>query len=253
MAKSNPTRQILITLPDHDFDPTESATPWKVCSERGWQVSFATENGQVAAADPRLLKGPILGPLGAGPKGLAAYRRMVEDPAYQHPIPYAEINPAQFDGLILPGGHAPGMTQFLDSLVLQGKILEFWQQGKVIGAICHGVLAASRTVDPQTGKSILYGSKVTALTKDLEMTGFGLTFWLLGRRYRTYPCYVADEVRTALERPEDFKVGKSMLLPFAYRDGRLVSARWPLDARLFTERFMEAMEERLAKGSRDVR
>jgi len=30
--------------------------------------------------------------------------------------------------------------------------------------------------DPQTGKSILYGSKVTALTKDLEMTGFGLTF-----------------------------------------------------------------------------
>jgi len=115
------------------------------------------------------------------------------------------------------------------------------------------VLAASRTVDPQTGKSILYGSKVTALTKDLEMTGFGLTFWLLGRRYRTYPCYVADEVRAALERAEDFKVGKSMLLPFAYRDGRLVSARWPLDARLFTERFMEAMEEQLAKGSRDVR
>ena len=116
----------------------------------------------------------------------------------------------------------------------------------MIGAICHGVLAASRTVDPQTGKTILYGSKVTALTKDLEMTGFGLTFWLLGRRYRTYPCYVADEVRSVLERPEDFKVGKSMLLPFAYRDGRLVSPRWPLDARLFTERFIEAMEERLA-------
>ena len=77
MTSSNPTPHILITLPDHDFDPTESATPWKMCSERGWQVSFATENGTVAAADHRLLKGPILGPLGAGPKGLAAYRQMV--------------------------------------------------------------------------------------------------------------------------------------------------------------------------------
>ena len=87
MANSNPTPQILITLPDHDFDPTESATPWKVCSERGWKVSFATENGHVAAADPRLLKGPILGPLGAGPKGLAAYKQMAQDPAYQRPDP----------------------------------------------------------------------------------------------------------------------------------------------------------------------
>ena len=51
------------------------------------------------------------------------------------------------------------MKQFLDSTVLQGKILEFWQQGKVIGAICHGVLAASRTVDPQTGKSFCTARK----------------------------------------------------------------------------------------------
>ena len=246
MSIPHPTPRILIALPDHDFDPTESATPWKLCSERGWAVSFSTEHGAVAAADHRLLKGPILGPLGAGPKGLAAYRQMTHDSAYQHPIPYAEIDPPQFDGLVLPGGHAPGMKQFLESTVLQGKILQFWRQGAVIGAICHGVLAAARTVDPQTGRSILYGSQVTALTKDLEMTGFGLTFWLLGRRYRTYSCYVADEVRLALERPQDFKAGKSMLLPFAYRDRRLVTARWPLDAMLFTRMFMEALEEQLS-------
>ncbi len=216
-----------------------------MCSQRGWQVSFTTENGQVAAADQRLLKGPIFGPLGAGPKGLEAYQAMTRDEAYRHPIPYSKIEPDLFDGLILPGGHAPGMKQFLESTVLQEKILEFSQQGKVIGAICHGVLAASRTVDPQTGKSILYGSKVTALTKDLEMTGFGLTFWLLGRRYRTYPCYVADEVRQSLRSPDDFKTGKSMLAPFAYRNGRLVTARWPLDAMLFTKTFMEAVGENL--------
>ena len=239
---------ILIPLPDHDFDPTESATPWQVCTERGWTVSFATEHGEVAAADHRLLKGPILGPLGAGPKAIAAYKRMVQDEAYQHPIPYAEIVPARFNGIVLPGGHAPGMKQYLDSAVLQRKVLEFWKQGKVIGAICHGVLVAARSVDPETGKSILYGSKVTALTKDLEMTGFALTFWLLGRRYRTYPCYVADQVRGVLECPEDFKVGKSMLIPFAFRDRQLVTSRWPLDAMAFTRLFVQAMEDALRSG-----
>lgn len=235
--------QILIPLPDHDFDPTESATPWKMCTERGWKVHFATEHGNVPAADHRLLKGPLLGPLGAGPKALKAYRQMTQDPAYQHPIPYADIQPAQYVGLILPGGHAPGMKQYLESPVLQEKVFQFWKQGAVIGAICHGVLVAARTIDPETGRSILYGSKVTALTRDLEMAGFALTFWLLGRRYRTYPCYVADEVRGVLERPQDFQVGRSMLVPFAYRDGRLVTARWPLDATLFTRLFIQNIDE----------
>lgn len=240
--------QILIPLPDHDFDPTESATPWKMCTERGWKVHFATEHGNVPAADHRLLKGPLLGPLGAGPKALKAYRQMTQDPAYQHPIPYADIQPAQYVGLILPGGHAPGMKQYLESRVLQEKVLQFWKQGAVIGAICHGVLVAARTIDPETGRSILYGSKVTALTRDLEMAGFALTFWLLGRRYRTYPCYVADEVRGVLERPQDFQVGRSMLVPFAYRDGRLVTARWPLDATLFTRLFIQNIDEQLNPG-----
>ncbi len=237
---------ILIPLPDHDFDPTETVTPWKVCTGQGWKVVFSTEFGQVAAADHRLLKGPILGPLGAGPKALAAYREMQKDDAFSHPIPYAEVETANFVGIVLPGGHAPGMKQYLESPVLQAKLVEFKRQGKIIAAICHGVLVAARAIDPAAGHSILYGSKCTALTKDLEMTGYSLTFWLLGRRYRTYPCYVADEVRGVLEQPQDFKTGRSMLEPFAVRDGKLITARWPLDAAEFTRQFVQAVEEQLA-------
>jgi hypothetical protein len=46
---------ILIPLPNHDFDPSESAFPWKAFTERGWQVTFATPDGKAAACDPRLL------------------------------------------------------------------------------------------------------------------------------------------------------------------------------------------------------
>jgi putative intracellular protease/amidase len=109
--------------------------------------------------------------------------------------------------------------------------------GKVIGAICHGVLVLARAVDPETGKSILYDAKVTALTKDLERSGYALTFWLLGRRYRTYECYVADEVRAVLRNPKNFMVGKFMLIPFTYRDGNLITSRWPLDAAKYADEF----------------
>ena len=234
---------ILIPLPDNDFDPSESSFPWKHCTDRGWKVTFATEHGDVPACDPRLLKGPILGPLGAGPRGLANYKRMAASPEFQHPIKYADINANDFDAVSLTGGHAPGMKQYLESEVLQAKMVEFFRQGKVIGSICHGMLVLARAIDPETGKSVLWDYKVTALTKDLEFSGYALTFWLLGRRYRTYECYVGDEVRGVLENPKNFKNGLLMIWPFTVQDRNLVTSRWPLDAPLYAKRFVEMVEE----------
>lgn len=240
---------ILIPLPDNDFDPTESATPWKVFTDRGWQVTFSTEHGEIAAADPRLLMGVLRGPLGAGPKGLANYQAMSTSPEYQQPISYVDINPDHFDAVSLTGGHAPGMKQYLESGVLQSKMVDFWMAGKVVGAICHGVLVLARAIEPTTGKSILYGSRVTALTKDLEISGYLLTFWLLGRRYRTYECYVADEVRDVLASPKDFKHGKAMFIPYTYIDHRLITSRWPLDASQYSEGLAVLVEQHPAHVS----
>ena len=88
---------------------------------------------------------------------------MTQDQAYQHPIPYAELDPNRYKAILLPGGDTLTMRQYLENPVLQKKVYQFWQQGKLIGAICHGVLVLARTIDPQTGHSILYGRKVTAL------------------------------------------------------------------------------------------
>jgi putative intracellular protease/amidase len=237
---------ILIPLPDHDFDPSEAAFPWKFCTERGWKVTFATENGDVAACDPRLLKGPLLGPLGAGPRGLSNYKRMIASPEYQHPIRYADINANDYEAVSLTGGHAPGMKQYLESEVLQEKMVRFFKLGKVVGSICHGMLVLARAIDPDTGKSVLWDYKVTALTKDLEFTGYALTFWLLGRRYRTYDCYVADEVRDSLIDKRNFKNGPLMVLPFLVQDRNLVTSRWPLDAPLYARRFADMVEAQVS-------
>jgi putative intracellular protease/amidase len=166
---------------------------------------------------------------------------MTQDPAFQHPIPYAEIDPDRYLALLLSGGDGLRMRQYLDSTVLQGKVLQFWQQGKLIGAICHGVLVLARTIDPGTGRSVLYGRKVTAPPRSLDRAGYLLDSWLVRHGYIMYSSCVADEVRACLERPEDFSTG-SLLAPYAVTDGNLVTARWYMDAELFAERFVDALQ-----------
>jgi len=239
---------ILIPLPDRDFDPTETATPWRVCAQHGWKTTFATENGAVAEADPRLLMGFVRGPLGAGPKGMADYKTMIQSVDYQKPIKFSEINVDNYDALLLAGGHAPGMKQFLESKIIQEKTAQFFKQHKCVGAICHGVLVLARSIDPETGKSVICNYKTTSLTKLLEMIGYASTFWLLGRRFRTYDSFVEDEVREALQDSSQYSAG---LIPFAHVvvDHNLVTARyWLFDAEQYATKFADLVERKSTGG-----
>ena len=241
---------VLIPLPDADFDVTEVAVPWKVLTRLGHNVAFATENGRVAAADPRLLTGVLFGKLGAADEPKRWYDEMLTDGAYRHPLRWSDIDLGAsdgFDGLILPGGHAPGMRQYLGSALLQAKVAAFWNLGRPIGAICHGVLVLARSTDPRTGRSVLSDRRTTCLTKQMERTAYWLTAWKLGRYYRTYPEYVEDEVRAVLRSGGQFVRGPRAGSrrgtdaddepAFVVEDGNYVSARWPGDAYLFAKRF----------------
>jgi putative intracellular protease/amidase len=235
-------KQVIIPLPDRDFDTTEVAIPWKHFVEAGMQVTFSTEAGHIGQTDPRLLTGVIFGQLGAKPDAIAAYRELEKDEAFRHPIPYESIDPQEYDVLLLPGGHAKGMRQYLGSKVVQNKALEFFKHDKVVGAICHGVLVLARTIDPETGRSVLYGRKLTGLTKRLERAGYYLTFWRLGDYYRTYPEYVEDETVKVLKERSDFLHGGSISKPFVVEDGNLITARYPADAHLFAQKLVERVK-----------
>jgi putative intracellular protease/amidase len=149
-----------------------------------------------------------------------------------------------YDALLLAGGHAPGMKQFLESKIIQEKTAQFVRQDKCIGAICHGVLVLARSIDAETGKSILYNYQTTSLTKLLEMIGYVSTFWLLGRRFRTYDAYVEDEVRAALPDPHQYSTG---LIPFPHvvTDRNLVTARyWLFDAMQYAIKFADVVQKK---------
>lgn len=243
-------RRALIPLPDRDFDVTEVAVPWRVLTRAGVEVVFATERGGAApTCDPLLLTGVLFGQLGAEPEPRRFYDEMTRAPAFNAPIAWDAITPTDYDALVLPGGHAPGMRQYLGSEALQRKVFEYTSLGRPIGAICHGVLLLARAKDPSTGRSALAARRTTCLPKYMERSAYYLTAWKLGRYYRTYPAYVEDEVKAALDDPSrQFVRGPRALVArgtdaddraaFVVEDGDYVSARWPGDAYLFAKRLL---------------
>jgi putative intracellular protease/amidase len=243
--------RVLVPLPDIDFDPTETAVPWHTLTKAGHEVVFATEKGAVPACDPLLITGVLFGELGAkpGPKGL--YAEMIASKELKSPITWSAIDPSAYDALVLPGGHAQGMKQYLASELLQSKVAAFAARRKPLAAICHGVLVLARSIDPSTSKSVLYGRRTTCLPKYMERVAYYLTAWKLGGYYRTYPTYVEEEVTAALEQPSHFERGPFTLMKhgvadddsgaFVVEDGNYVSARWPGDAFLFAKKLAERL------------
>lgn len=228
-------RPVLIVLPQRDFDPSEVALSWKLLSEAGNSVVFATPDGLAATADPLMLSGegldfwgrvPLLRKikllglvLRANAEARRAHASMQRNsPSFRAPVTYCSLVVDQYDGLVLPGGHwARGMRQYLEDTHLQRFVGDFFDADKPVAAICHGVVLAARSTSARTRKSVLHGRKTTALTWQLEKAAWS-TMKFFGRvwdpaYYRTYlevgsepPGFrsVQAEVSRALASPADF-------------------------------------------------
>ncbi len=240
---------VLMPLPNRDFDPTEAGVPWRVLTRRHHRIVFATPDGGPAQADSRTLTGRGLGLFApfmkADRNGRSAYDDMIRSQEFQHPMSYEQIRTDTLCGMILTGGHAPGMRAYLESSQLRAVVAELFARGRPVGAICHGVLIVARTRGAD-GQSILHGRRTTALPKRMELAGWLLTCLYLGNYFRTYPTTVEDEVRATLSSSGDFVAGPLSIRRdapdhpargFTVRDGQYLSARWPGDAHRFAADF----------------
>jgi putative intracellular protease/amidase len=281
---------VLIPLPELDFDPTEVAVSWKALSDLGHEVRFATPTGRAARGDELMVTGRGLDPWGfipglsrvvgvgralrADSLGRIAYAELVRSPAFQAPISWDDIDRDGVDGLLLPGGHrARGMRRYLESAVLHDVVVRSFRRGRPVAAVCHGVLLAARSIDPETGRSVLYGRQTTALTWSLERRAWQVArvsrFWDPGyyRTYREEPgqpagyMSVQQEVTRALAHVSDFRnvdpdapdaalkasgrARDTMVNDrpaFVVQDDNYLSARWPGDVHTFAKRFAALLE-----------
>lgn len=247
--------KVLMLLPECDYDPTESSVPWEAATEAGHEMIFATPAGRPAPADTRLTNigfGPLSPILMTRAADIESYRRMANDARFRAPLAYADVRPADFDAVIVPGGHAPGMKTLLESAAAQSIVVDHFRHDRPVAAVCHGVLLLARSISPETGRSVLHGRRTTALTRTMELSAWLLTVAWLGRYYRTYPITVQDEVTAALADPNDFLGGplapvrdskENWQRGFTVRDGRYLSARWPGDCHRLARELVDLLAE----------
>ncbi len=250
------SKKILIPLPSYGFDPSEVAIPWKLLSEKGFELFFATPDGKKATADRLMLKGEKLGiwklVLQAGKDAVMAYEEMEQTLAFCNALSYSEIKESNFDALLLPGGHDKGVKEYLESDILQRLVVDFFKANKPVAAICHGVVLAARSIDPATQKSVLYNYKTTALLASQELAAYNMTRLWLKDYYLTYPGITVEaEVSAALSDKANFIKGPTPLFRdnlkhlgrgFTMRDRNYLSARWPGDAYNFALEFIKMLE-----------
>lgn len=244
--------KVLMLLPSSDYDPTESAVPWKAMVDAGHEVIFSTPEGSPGHADQRLVKKgfSLLTPFLMTKKvDVSRYQEMTEDEAFLHPIAYGDVIAEQYGALFIPGGHATGMKTMIESDSAQSICRYFMSKDKPVAAVCHGVLLLART-QYEEGYSVLKGRHTTALPASMELSAWAVTAPWLGRYYRTYSTTVEQEVKQAVGEEGRFDKGpflplrdsdKSSRFGFTVLDKNYLSARWPGDCNKFASDWLNVL------------
>lgn len=135
--------------------------------------------------------------------------------------PVAAIDRARFDALVVAGGQAP-MFSFDKATALHAKIVEFYEAGKVVAALCHGV-AALRYARLSNGAPLVAGKTVTGFA-NCEEDFADEAVWSMGllpRGAHLMPWRVEDELRAL---GANF-VQAGLWRSFAVRDGNLITGQ----------------------------
>jgi protease I len=116
MAKTLQGKKIAFLAADA-FEESELTKPWEALNEAGAELELISlEDGEITALNEKELK----------PGTTLKVDKTVE-----------EANASDYDGLVLPGGVGNPDKLRADENAVQ-FVREFFEQGKPVGAICHG-------------------------------------------------------------------------------------------------------------------
>ncbi|MHC5748620.1 MAG: type 1 glutamine amidotransferase domain-containing protein [Nostoc sp.] len=172
---SNTPNKILIVLTNHEqlgntgkktgFYLDEAAHPHAVFTQAGFEVEFASPTGEAAPIDPNSYKlnDPLNKQFVNNPKVMAK----VEDT-----LSPEEIKPSEYKAIFFAGGHGT-MWDFPDNKKLAQLTAAIYEQGGVVGAVCHGS-AGLVNVKLSNGAYLVANKTVAAFTNE-EEEAVGLT------------------------------------------------------------------------------
>lgn len=205
----------------------EMATPYYALVDAGHSVDIASIAGGAATHDPGSVKAdPAARP--------AAVQRFLSDPLAMEKLAATfavdAVDPAAYDAVFLPGGHGT-MYDFPRSDALANLVGRVFDQGGVIGAVCHGPagLVNARRAD---GVPLVAGLRVNAFT-DAEEEAVGLTAEM------PFP------LESRLRELGGLFEGAPNFTAKAVRDDRLITGQNPMSAEAVSRQLVEALAGRV--------
>ncbi len=135
--------------------------------------------------------------------------------------PVSELRIDAFDAMVVAGGQAP-IFNFEKATVLHRKFVEFYEAGKIVAALCHGV-AILRYAVLSSGAYLAQGKTVTGFA-NVEEDFADEAVWnlnLLPRGKHLMPWRIEDEMK---------KIGANYVQAglwrgFSIRDGNLITGQ----------------------------
>lgn len=207
------------------FFLSEAAHPWEVFREAGYPVELASPKGGFAPVDPKSfdLKDPAnrefwekFGSEEGGRKGLAKT------------LALSGLAPSKYAAIFFAGGHG-AMWDFPHDAALQKLAASIYEQGGVVGAVCHGP-AALVEIKLSDGTALVAGKMVAPFT-NAEEEAVGLT--------NVVPFLLEDRMRAAGASP----VPAANFSENAVTAGRLVTGQNPASATKTAQQVVEALRK----------
>lgn len=167
------------------FWAEEFAVPHRILSEAGVNITVATPGGRIPVADANSLT--IEANFGDAVKVAQIISHLEETrDLLAAPVRLEDVNPEDFDGVLIPGGHGPMQDLAVNPDV--ARVLErlLPDATKVVAGLCHGPASFLPAGHPD-GSWLFQGRKLTAFSDEEERQA-GLADnapWLLEHRLRT--------------------------------------------------------------------
>jgi putative intracellular protease/amidase len=213
---NNGSKKVLLVLTSHDdlggtgkktgFYVSETAHPWRVFSQAGYQVDLASPEGGEPPQDGADRSDPI-------------QKAFLDDAEMSrkltHTLRPQEVNPRDYAAIFYAGGHGT-MWDFPDNAKLAGIARDIYESGGVVSAVCHGP-AALVNITLSDGTYLVAGKEVSAFTNE-EEAAVGLT--------RVVPFLL----QSALEERGAKHVGGPNFQPQVVVADRLVTGQNPASA-----------------------
>lgn len=222
--------KILAVVSSHDvmgssqkktgYELTELARPYYVFKANGFEVDIASPKGGNA-------------PMVIDKDDMREYDyAFLNDKEAQlkatNTIHMDSIDREDYIGVYFVGGKG-AMYDFPQNKAIQNIVSEYYQNGKMVGAVCHGP-AALVNVKLDDGSYLLSGKKVSGFTNEEEL-------FLIPDARTVFPFLLEEQM---IEKGANYVAGK-MYLKNVCQDGNLVTGQNPWSTWTFAETMVKQL------------